>query len=48
MDWWGYVGFWQTKIVPIAGILIVSSLIMLMSFLLISFVRVLPGGQNVT
>ena len=48
MDWWGYVGFWQTKIVPIAGILIVSSLIMLMSFLVISFVRVLPGGQNVT
>ncbi len=48
IDWWGFVGFWQTKILPIAGVPVVSGLVMLMSFLVIAFLRALPGGQKVT
>lgn len=48
IDWWGFVGYWQTKIYPIAGILIVSCLVTLMSFIAIAFIRRMPGGQKVT
>ncbi|GAB4493143.1 MAG: acyltransferase family protein [Saprospiraceae bacterium] len=48
MDGWSQVGYWQTKIHPAAGIPIVVCMITLTSFLAISIIRTLPGGQKIT
>lgn len=48
MDWWSHIGYWQTKIHPVAGIPIMVCLIALVSFIAIAFIRVLPGGQKIT
>lgn len=48
MDWWSHIGYWQTKIHPAAGIPMVICLVTIMSFILIAFIRVLPGGQKIT
>lgn len=48
MDWWSHVGYYQTKIYPAVGIPIVVCLVALISFAVIAFIRVLPGGQKIT
>ena len=48
IDWWSFMGYWHSRIHPAAGIPIVVCLVTLFSFLAISFIRILPGGQKVT
>lgn len=48
MDWWAFVGYWQTKIYPAVGIPIVTCLVALISFALIALIRTFPGGQKIT
>lgn len=48
MDWWSHVGYWHSRIHPAAGIPLVICLVAVTSFLLIAFVRSLPGGQKIT
>jgi surface polysaccharide O-acyltransferase-like enzyme len=48
MDWWGWVGYWQTKIHPAIGVLLVTCLVSLLSFMAIAAIRSLPAGQKIT
>lgn len=48
MDWWSHIGYWQTKIHPMAGVPIMVCLIAVVSFIAISFIRILPGGDKIT
>ncbi len=48
IDWWAQCGYWHSKFHPMIGIPVVIGLVAIMSFLLIAFLRVLPGGKKVT
>lgn len=48
MDWWGQCGYWHSKFHPMKGIPILIGLITIMSFLVIAFIRSMPGGKKVT
>ncbi len=48
LDWWSQCGYWAYKFHPAKCIPIILALVTLMSFLMISFIRVLPWGKKIT
>lgn len=48
MDWWGQCGYWHSGQHPAKGIPILLCMILTMTFLAISFIRVLPWGKRIT
>ncbi len=48
IDWWSQCGYWHSKFHPMKGIPILIALVAIMSFLVIAFVRSLPGGKKIT
>ena len=46
IDWWSQVGYWQSKIYPIAGIPIMMCMVMFLSYTVIAVLQALPGGQR--
>ena len=48
IDWWGQCGYWHSKFHPMKGIPILILLVTIMSFLVIAFIRSLPGGKKIT
>ncbi|MBU6340073.1 MAG: acyltransferase family protein [Bacteroidetes bacterium] len=48
LDWWSHSGYWAYKFHPAKCIPILIVMVCLMSFLVISFVRTLPGGKKIT
>jgi surface polysaccharide O-acyltransferase-like enzyme len=48
LDWWSQCGYWAYKFHPAKCIPIIIGLCTIVSFLLILFVRVLPGGKKIT
>ena len=48
MDWWGKLGYWHSMTHPLVVAPLLTAMIASMTFLAISLIRVLPGGQRVT
>ena len=48
MDWWGQCGYWHSKAHAAKMIPILLCLILLFSFMVIQFIRILPGGKKIT
>lgn len=48
MDWWGKTGYWHSMAHPVYVTPMLATMIYLMTFVAISLIRVLPGGQRVT
>jgi len=48
IDWWAQCGYWHSKEPPFKGIPILIGLVTIMSFLMISFLREMPGGKKIT
>lgn len=48
MDWWGQCGYWHSLTHPLANVPGLVGLVAGMSFLLISLLRTIPGGDKVT
>lgn len=48
IDWWAQCGYWHSKVHPMKGIPVVICLVTIMSFLMVAFLRVLPGGKKIT
>lgn len=48
IDWWAQCGYWHSKVHPLKGIPIILGLVTIMSFLMIAFLRSLPGGKKIT
>lgn len=48
MDWWGKVGYWHSMAHPFYVAPMLSMMIFSMTFIAISLIRILPGGQKVT
>lgn len=48
MDWWGQSGYWHSMAHPVFVSPMLAAMIAGLSFVAISLIRVLPGGQRVT
>lgn len=48
IDWWGQCGYWHSKFHPMKGIPVIVGLVTIISFLVIAFLRSLPGGKKIT
>jgi len=48
MDWWGKTGYWHSLHHPAFMAPILAALIAMVSFMVISLIRVMPGGQKIT
>lgn len=48
MDWWGMSGYWHSMTLPWIAVPVLTILIVCMSFLAVSIIRVLPAGKRIT
>lgn len=48
IDWWAQCGYWHSKEHPAKGIPIIIGLVTIMSFVMVAFLRTLPGGKKIT
>lgn len=48
MDWWGQCGYWHSGQHPAKGIPILLAMVLSMTFLVVSLIRVLPWGKKIT
>ncbi|MCA0238704.1 MAG: acyltransferase family protein [Bacteroidetes bacterium] len=48
IDWWAQCGYWHSKEPPFKGIPILIGLVTIMSFMMIAFLRTMPGGKKIT
>ncbi|HOY07326.1 MAG TPA: acyltransferase family protein [Saprospiraceae bacterium] len=48
IDWWAQCGYWHSKVHPFKGIPVIVGIVTIMSFLVIAFLREMPGGKKIT
>ena len=48
MDWWAQCGYWFGSAVSWKSVPIVVGLVAITSFVVVKFIKALPGGENIT